>query len=601
MASLSVLYIDDDPDLLEIGKHLLEQSGEFAVTTCVCPLEASEILARNHVDAIVSDYLMPGMDGIRFLQRLRHHGTTTPFIMFTGKGCEDVAVDALNSGADFYVRKEGSPEEQFAEIGERIRCAVSGRRAEEADKKNEELYQWLSWNAPPELVENLNEVFYILDKNATIIYISPNIEVIGGYPASAVIGKSYVDLVHPDDRAGRLWQFSSSIAGSNETTEYRFFKADGGIVWVKTAARPILREGRVIGIQGILTDITSLKTMAEALRESEEQYRDLAANAPIGILTCDTEGRITYINQRSLDLVGSPGEEEETSTVNLLTFSPLVQTGFSGLLRKAMDSGLPVLPVNREYHSKWGKKAHYRLHISPILDQETVTGARIILDDISEQKRAEIALNKANKKLQLLSEITRHDILNQIMVVQGYLGFAEEMSVDPVQAGYLQKVKNAAAAIQRHIEFTREYERLGVNEPAWLSLGGLIEKIGDAPIPIRCNCSDVSIYADPMVERVFLNLMDNTIRYAEGATAVQVRYSKTGAGLLILWEDDGPGIPDDQKERIFERGYGRHTGFGLFLTREILEITGIGITETGRPGTGARFEILVPEGGYRFA
>lgn len=87
---------------------------------------------------------MPGMDGIRLLQRLRHHGTTTPFIMFTGKGCEDVAVDALNSGADFYVRKEGSPEEQFAEIGSRIWCAVSGRRAEEASGKNEELYQWLS-------------------------------------------------------------------------------------------------------------------------------------------------------------------------------------------------------------------------------------------------------------------------------------------------------------------------------------------------------------------------------------------------------------------------------------------------------------------------
>lgn len=598
MASLSVLYIDDNPDLLETGKHLLEQSGEFAVTTCASSLEADEILARNHVDAIVSEYLMPGMDGIRLLQHLRQHGTTTPFIIFTGKGCEDVAIDALNSGADFYVRKEGRPEEQFAEIGSKIWCAVSGRRAEEASRENEELYQWLSWNAPPELVENLNEVFYILDKNATIIYISPNIESIGGYPASAVIGKSYVDLVHPDDRAGRLLQFSSNLSGSNEATEYRFLKADGGVVWVKTAARPILREGRVIGIQGILTDITSLKTMEEALRESEERYRDLAANAPIGILTCDTGGNITYINQRALDLVGSPGEEE-TSTINLLTFPPLIQIGFSGLLGKAMDSGLPIPPVTGDYHSKWGKRSYYRLHISPILNQETVAGARIILDDISEQKRSEIALHKANKKLKILTEITRHDILNQIMVVQGYLGFAEEMSVDVVQAGYLQKVKSAAAAIQRQIEFTREYERLGMKEPAWLSLRSLIEKIGDTPIPIRFNCSDVSIYADPMVERVFSNLMDNTIRYAEGATAVQVRCAKTGAGLLILWEDDGPGVPEDQKERIFERGYGRHTGFGLFLAREILEITGIGITETGRPGTGAKFEILVPEGGYR--
>nr|WP_245320866.1 PAS domain S-box protein [Methanofollis sp. W23] len=598
-ASLSVLYIDDDPDLLEIGKIFLERSGEFTVTTCECPLEASKIISGKHVDAIISDYLMSGMDGIRFLQHLRQHGTMTPFIMFTGKGCEDVAIDALNSGADFYIRKEGSPEQQFAEIGNTIKRAVAGRRAEEAFKKNEELYQWLSVNAPPEIVENLNEVFYVLDKNATVTYVSPNIKSIGGYPASAVIGRSYVDLVHPADRTGRLLQFGSSLAGSNEATEYRFLKADGGAVWVKTAARPILREGRLIGIQGILTDITSLKTMEEALRESEEQYRDLAENAPIGILTCDIEGCITYINQRGLDLLGAPGEEE-APPANLLTFPPLVQNGFSGLLRKAMESGISIPPLDGEYCSSWGKKAHYRIHISPIANQETVTGARIILDNISEQKRSEIALNNANKKLQLLSEITRHDILNQIMVVQGFLQFVEKMSVDAVQAGYLGKVKCAAAAIRRQIEFTREYERLGVKEPAWLSLGGLIGKIVDAPIPIRCDRPGVSIYADPMVERVFSNLMDNTVRHAEGATAVHVWCSKTESGLLILWEDDGPGVPEDQKERIFERGCGTNSGFGLFLAREILEITGIGITEAGRPGKGARFEILVPEGGYRF-
>ena len=102
-----------------------------------------------------------------------------------------------------------------------------------------------------------------------------------------------------------------------------------------------------------------------------------------------------------------------------------------------------------------------------------------------------------------------------------------------------------------------------------------------------------------MVERVFLNLMDNTIRHAEGATFVRIGCSKVGSCLLILWEDDGSGVPEDLKERIFERGYGKNNGFGLFLAREILGITGIEITEKGVAGEGARFEILVPEGGYR--
>jgi PAS domain S-box-containing protein len=897
MASLSILYVDDEPALLEIRKLFLERSGDFAVTTCACPLDAIKILSTKHFDAVISDYQMPEMDGIQLLQHHRQHGNTTPFVIFTGKGREEVVIEALNSGADFYIQKGGSPKPQFAELGNKIKYAVARRRAEEALKRSEERYRRISENVPvgifqfvmapagefflpymsskameivgvpvedaslsfaavrdrihpdyqdafdagvlesaeklkdfhqtflyfaedgsrwlevrstpseqpdgsilwegviididqqkraeeelqrtndelsaanqqlttvqkevrqqheeraaieeeirqqlddlavahqklqesevqfrrlfesmdegmalhelivpgegepheyrilaanpsferilgidrdsiigklsrdaygtdeppylhiytrvartgiPEsfetyfppldkhfrisvysprknqfatifediterkqveealrqseekfrnLLENLNEVFYILDENATITYVSRNIESIGGYPASEVIGRPYLDLVHPDDRAGRLLQFRSILSGSNGPTEYRFLKADGGSVWVKTAARPILRDGRVVGIQGMLTDITGLKTMEGALRESEGRYRDLAENAPIGILTCDTGGCITYVNQWGVDLLGSPGVEE-TLRVNLLTFPPLVQTGFADLLQKTMDSRMPFAAVDGEYCTKWGKNAYYRAHISPILNQKTVTGARIILDDISEHKKAENALNTVNKKLQLLSGITRHDILNQIMAVQGYLEFAEEMSVDTVQAGHLEKVKKAAAAIQRQIEFTREYEQLGVKEPAWLSLGDLIEKIGDTHLSLSCDCPGISIYADPMIERVFLNLMDNTVRHAEGATCVQVRCSKAGSCLLIVWEDDGSGVPDDQKERIFKRGYGKNSGFGLFLSREILGITGITIVESGLPGKGARFDILVPEGGYRIA
>ena len=593
MAPLSIIYIDDDPRLLEFGKSFLGQSGEFSVKTFTCaPEAAGDILSGEHTDIII----MGSLDEISIFHTLRQHGITTPVILFTESEGEDAAIDELNGETVFYVRKMGSPEQQFADLGRAILHAA-GKGTEDAYEKNVDLYRWLSENAPPEIMENLNEVFYVLDVNAIVIYVSRNIRPISGYSASDVIGRSYVELVHPDDIDGRLSQFFSNLSGSNEATEYRFLKADGGSVWVKTAARPIFIEGRVIGIQGILTDITSLKKMEEALRESEEQYRDLATNAPIGILTCDTEGNITYINQRGLDLIGSPGEEE-TRTVNLLEFPSLIHIGFSDTLQKSIDSGLSIPPFEGEYCSRWGKKAYYRVHISPIINQEIVAGARIILDDISEQKRSEIALDKANKKLNLLSEITRHDILNQIMVVQGYAEFAEELSVDTVQKDYLRKVKDAAAAIRRYTDFAREYERLDMKKPVWLSLYGMIGRMGDTSLPIKFDCPDLSIFADPMVERVFLNLMDNTIRHAEGATFVRIGCSKVGSCLLILWEDDGSGVPEDYKERIFERGYGKNNGFGLFLAREILGITGIEITEKGVAGEGARFEILVPEGGY---
>ncbi len=103
-----------------------------------------------------------------------------------------------------------------------------------------------------------------------------------------------------------------------------------------------------------------------------------------------------------------------------------------------------------------------------------------------------------------------------------------------------------------------------------------------------------------MLTRAFANLMDNTMRHGESASRVRVRYLLEESGdLTLVWEDDGIGIPPDEKELIFRRGFGKNTGFGLFLIREILEITGITITETGEHREGARFEMHVPDGMYR--
>jgi signal transduction histidine kinase len=112
---------------------------------------------------------------------------------------------------------------------------------------------------------------------------------------------------------------------------------------------------------------------------------------------------------------------------------------------------------------------------------------------------------------------------------------------------------------------------------------------------------DLDVFADPLFEKVFYNLIDNALRYGgEGLTAVRISARETDAGLLLACEDDGAGISDEDKKRLFERGYGKNTGFGLFLVREILGITGITIRETSEPGHGARFEMLVPKGMYRF-
>ena len=169
MAPLSIIYIDDDHSLPGIGKYFLEQSGEFSVKTCTSLLEAtSDILSGNHIDAIVCCCLNPVTDEISLLRNLRRNGITTPFILFTGEKCEDTVIpDVLNCENSFCVLKEGTFEQQFAGLRKAIMCAA-GKGTGEACKENSELYQWLSENAPPEIMENLNEVFYVLDVNATV-------------------------------------------------------------------------------------------------------------------------------------------------------------------------------------------------------------------------------------------------------------------------------------------------------------------------------------------------------------------------------------------------------------------------------------------------
>ena len=156
-------------------------------------------------------------------------------------------------------------------------------------------------------------------------------------------------------------------------------------------------------------------------------------------------------------------------------------------------------------------------------------------------------------------------------------------------------------SIERTIAFTREYELIGKDEPAWLSLADIVPDVDvTGNLTISFSCETIEVFADPLLGKVFLNMMDNTLRHAEGATSVSISCSPTEAGgLTIAWEDNGPGVPNALKKTIFERGFGINTGLGLFFVLEILSITNITIRECGIEGEGARFELVVPAEGWR--
>ncbi|MGV8109266.1 sensor histidine kinase [Methanospirillum purgamenti] len=221
-----------------------------------------------------------------------------------------------------------------------------------------------------------------------------------------------------------------------------------------------------------------------------------------------------------------------------------------------------------------------------------------------ELERTKEAFKTANKKLNLLSSITRHDILNQLTPLLGYMDLSEELTHDPAHLEIIHKEQRIMNTIQKQIEFTRNYEDIGVKEPVWYNIKGYFHELTPSypnhSIIISESVSSLEIFADPLFPLIFPNLIDNSIRHGEKVTSITLSSYEEGDSLILVYEDNGNGIPIDEKEKIFERGYGKNTGMGLFLSREILAITGLSMRESGQFGQGARFEIFVPNGAYRF-
>jgi signal transduction histidine kinase len=229
------------------------------------------------------------------------------------------------------------------------------------------------------------------------------------------------------------------------------------------------------------------------------------------------------------------------------------------------------------------------------------TGFFLMLNMVKSQKE----LRQTNEKLSLLSSITRHDIRNQLHALSGYLELSRQTVNEPdLAAELIAKEEKIAETITRQINFTGDYEDMGINEPVWQNVNGIIG-MAAATLPMKdirvvVDQQDLEIYADTLLGKVFYNLIDNALKYGGGnLTTIRITSHETNTGLSLILEDDGDGIASEDKKHLFERGFGKNTGLGLFLSREILSITGISIRETSEPGNGARFEMNVPKGTYR--
>lgn len=865
---ISLLYVDDEPALLDLCRLFLEQEGDISVVTVSSVGEALTRMVSEKFDAIISDYQMPEIDGITFLRSVRSQYPEIPFILFTGRGREEVVIEAINSGADSYVQKGGDPRSQFKELSHLIRQIVRRRKAENelrlmkfsVDHASEGII-WMRENGeisyyndaictmlgytlqefsrlsvmdiirpgfstasftsgwarlsartsatieeilikkdgtflPVELVLNYNELgseslvfafirdiserrhaeqelkeafrqlmitedglrqqFEELKKSDYAIReiqqryqmlseetedwiwesnpdghftgSSAQVQDILGYTPKEMAGKTFADFLVPGDavRAGSALAGVLSKKEAFHALALREVHRDGSDVTIEITGTPVFsRDGIFSGFYGFAREVPCENTPLAAHPSRVPGYRSVLDQAGDAIFVVDVQtGMLLDANQKALLLVnrtlseiqvmhasalhptGEDGQDADLSRHQILEDSAVfedvivdrdgncipvivstkmiqlgdhqIQIGIyhdisdlraiqnalrekTGELDRFFTTGPDLLCIidaegrflrlNPAGESLLGCPAHDRQvqSLFEVVHPDDCAATRILLQhikrggkavpfvnrvqhpdgfcrwlewrmfmsgkkriyavarDISEQKTVEQALAEANRTLNLLSDLTRHDIRNKLTVLTGYLDLFRKCPAEPYFSMYTERINEIVAAIAAQVEFTRVYQNLGTMAPGWYNVDRLFSRVCTQLNVTSCTVYSSpdgwEIFTDPFVERVFYLLVDNAIRYATTLTEIRRSAYETPDGLVITVEDNGVGIAQEYKERIFEKEFGRSTGHShsLFLAREILSITGLTIRETGRAGKGARFEILVPKGTYRAA
>jgi PAS domain S-box-containing protein len=245
---VKVLLVDDEQELLDIASEFLMDSGEIEVDVSLNADEALERMKENHYDVIVSDYQMPGNDGIAFLKVLRERNDRIPFILFTGKGREEVVIEAINNGADHYLQKGGDPKAQFAELVHQINNAVRGRQAEDTlGRRTEELDNFFDLGL---------DLMGIADNNGRFRVVNRQWERVLGYTAEEVTSRPFMDLVHPEDVEATKAAMSV-LTSQGEVLNFvnRYRAKDGSYRYLEWMSHPVGKT-----IYAVARDVTDAKT-----------------------------------------------------------------------------------------------------------------------------------------------------------------------------------------------------------------------------------------------------------------------------------------------------------------------------------------------------
>ena len=455
-----------------------------------------------------------------------------------------------------------------------MRDITAIKRAEKALIESETKFRRFATNAQDMLYRiSLPDIRYE--------YVSPASIPLTGYTPEEFYSDPdlFKTLIHPAWKE-YFWEQRDALLRNSvpPNYEYQIVDRSGNTRWFNHRNVLVTDEhGYPVALEGIVTDVTRQKNNERELRRREQRFIATTLNAGSWIWETDPEGIYTYSSPAVEKILGYLPDELVGKVHYFDLFDPSVREDLKAVSMKAFISHEPFCGFINPNRHKNGSQVILKTSGTPVFDDRGIfTGYCGVDEDITKEKEAGDNLRKANRQLNILSDITRHDILNNISVIYAYLELFEIKLKDPGFLEYLRVMITATKEIQAQIGFTRVYEELGSHEPLWVRLDTLLpcSSLPDS-ITMKADFPEVFIFADPMVQKIFSALLDNSIRHGKRVSAIRVFTEESDRDLTVIWEDNGVGIDEKDKERIFEQGFGKNTGLGMFLVREILSLTGI--------------------------
>jgi PAS domain S-box-containing protein len=440
---ITILYVDDEIELLKLCKIFLERSGDFSVDICTSAPESLKRLQSGSYDAIISDYHMPFMDGIAFLKTVRVQYGDIPFILFTGRGREEVVIEAINNGADFYLQKGGDPRSEFAELSHKIRQAVRRKEAERSLQDSEKRQS--------DIIEFLPDATFAIDQSGHVIAWNRAIEEMTGISSADMLGKGdyeysipfygfqrpiLIDMIdEPDEKVSGFYSNTFRKGNSlSAETSLTLPKGKPISVLIKVS-RLFNKSGENIGAIESIRDITDVRDTERSLIRSREEYRRIIETAQEGIWEIDSSNCTTYVNDRLARMLGYKADEiigRDLSDFILPEDLPDHQEKMETWKKGVSNS------YERRFVRKDGKIIWTNLFRVPIRDGDTIVGSFGTVIDITERKRAEEELAVSEREFRALFENTEAATI----IIE------EDSTISRANAAYTRLIKLPGDVIQ---------------------------------------------------------------------------------------------------------------------------------------------------------